>query len=212
MKEQTKSKKRWLFYLVLAVGVLLLAAATVLTVYFLTKGGDQILVEEPPVIADPDPIVPDAPPEEPSEPSSGQTVRFVSPVENASPKVNFYDVYDNKTLGWGYYHKAIDYDAAEGSTVRCIGDGVVESVTYSEFTGNLVVIDHGDGLRSYYRFVEPVDGLGKGEKVTRGEAIGTVAGAYGIERFDGVHLHFYMSLGTKPVNPTDYLDVLLEEK
>lgn len=213
MKQETKSKRKAVYYIVLAVGVLLLAAATVLTVYFVTKGNRNTLQEDPPVVEPDEPSGPVEPtPDDPVEPSLGDNVRFVSPIENAACKVDFNTVYVNETLRWAYYHKALDYDAEVGTAVRAIGEGTVETVSCDEFTGNLIVIDHGDDLRSYYRFVEPVEGLKKGDKVTQGQTIGTVAEAYGIERFDGVHLHFEMRSGKDFVNPTNYLDAILEEK
>ena len=97
-----------------------------------------------------------------------------------------------------------------------VGDGdvygIVTKVSYAKETGNLIVIDHGDGISTSYRFVEPIEGLGVGEKVTKGQKIGEVAEAYGTEAFAGEHLHLEMFLGKDPVDPADYVDIVLEEK
>ena len=42
--------------------------------------------------------------------------------------------------------------------------------------------------------------------------IAKVAEAYGTEANDGTHLHLEMTLNGKAVDPTDYIDVTLEEK
>lgn len=207
MKEaKTNSKKRLIYYLVLAVSVLLLVAATVLTVYFVSGGGGNVLEEEPPVENPENP-------EGPEEPSGGEdTVRFVSPIENASYKVEYGVIYANKTLGWYYRHKAVDFDADEGTIVRSMADGTIESISYSEETGNVIVIDHGDELRTYYRFVEPASDIRVGSSVTKGQTIGTVAAAYGTERFDGTHLHLEVKLGAAYMDPALYLDPLYADK
>ena len=206
MKEtKTKSKKRLIYYLVLAVSVLLLVAATVLTVYFVTNGGGNVLEEKPPV-EDPDD------PNDPDEPSGGDSVRFVSPIENATYKVEYGTIYANKTLGWYYRHKAVDFAADEGTAVRSMSDGKIESISYSEETGNIIVIDHGDNLRTCYRFVEPASGLRVGDEVKMGQTIGSVAAAYGTEKFDGTHLHLEVMLGKLYVDPTAYLDSTIEDK
>lgn len=211
-------KKRLLYYIVLAVCVLLLIAATVLTVYFLTTGSQEVL---------------DAPPvdqggsgneggsgdtgntgeKEPSTPSSGEdAVKFVSPIENASYTVEYNVIYKNETLGWIYRHKAVDFEAAAGTEVHCMADGTVTSISYSEETGNIILVDHGDGLKTLYRFVEPDQSLKEGATVKKGAKLGVVAAAYGIERKDGEHLHLEVELNGKPADPTEYLGEVVGEK
>ena len=93
-----------------------------------------------------------------------------------------------------------------------MADGTVESVSISKELGNLIVIDHGDGLKTFYRFVEPTEGLAAGQKVTKGQKIGEVAAAYGSEACGGEHLHLEITLGGDYVDPSDYLEPVLEEK
>ena len=206
MKEtKTKGKKRLIYYLVLAVSVFLLVAATVLTVYFVTSGANKVLDEKPPVEIPDDPNPPD-------EPSGGDKVKFVSPIEDGVYKVEYGTIYTNRTLGWIYRHRALDFACDEGTIVRAMSDGKVESISYSEETGNIITIDHGDNLRSYYRFIEPASGLKAGDEVKMGQTIGTVAAAYGSERFDGAHLHLEVTLKNHPVDPAAYLDYTVEDK
>ena len=214
-------KKRLLYYIVLGVCVLLLIAATVLTVYFLTNGTQDVLETPPTGGEDEDPSggsgnVDDKPndnPEGPSTPSGGEdTVRFVSPIEGAPCTVEYNVVYKNETLGWIYRHKAVDFEAAAGPEVRCMADGKVESISFSEETGNLILVDHGDGLKTVYRFVEPDSTLKEGATVKKGQRLGVVAEAYGIERKDGEHLHLEVELNGDPADPTEYLGDILEEK
>lgn len=213
MKEKTTGKRKALYYVILAVSVLLLTAATVLTVYF-TAGRDNVL-ENPPVDQPDDPNDPDDPddpdkPDDPDTPSGGEdTVVFVLPVENASVS-NTFGFYHNSTLGWYYEHQGVDFTAEEGTQVVSIADGTVESVSEDVLTGTQIVVDHGDGLKSVYCFVTAADGLEAGDTVLKGEAIATIAEANGSEYKDGPHLHLEVTLNGANVDPTEYLT--LEEK
>ncbi len=217
-EEKTKSKKRLIYYLVLAVSVLLLITATVLTVYFVTNGANE--VAEVPPQGEPgdnsgdEPAGPGEPvgPQDPDEPTTGETVRFIAPVENATYTMEYSQIYNNKVLRWYYRHRAIDYSADEGAAVRAMSDGVVETIYERPETGKYIVVDHGDGIKSTYRFIEIKDGLKVGDKVAQGDVIGEVAAAYGIEKSDGTHLHLEMKKDGKFVNPLDYIDAVFDEK
>lgn len=210
MKEQhTKSKKRVVYYLLLAACVLILAAATVLTVYFVTNGNNVI---DNPNTPD-NPVTPDNPdnPDDPNKPTGGEAAVFVAPV-NASYTAEYNTIYANETLGWFYRHYALDFAADEGEKVCAMTDGTVSEVSLSQETGNYILIDHGDGLVSCYRFVEPKKGLKAGDKVKAGDEIGTVAASYGSESKDGAHLHFEVTKNGVCVDPTTYIDAVLSEK
>ncbi len=209
-EEKTKSKRKLIYYLVLAVSVLLLIAATVLTVYFVTAEPDSTL-SLPPVVDDGPDEPADKEPEGPSEPSGGETVRFIAPVESTAYS-EYAAIYNNRVLRWYYRHKAIDFTADEGADVVAICDGVVETIYERPETGNYVVIDHGNRLKSVYRFVEIDKTLRVGDTVKQGDKIGTVAAAYGIEKADGTHLHLEMKQDGKYVNPFDYIDAVFDEK
>lgn len=208
-EENAKPKRKWLYYVVLGVCALLLIAATVLTVYFVTNGTGEVL-ETPPAG---DVQEPDNKPDDGNVPSGGEgTVQFVSPIEGASYTIEYDTIYVNKTLGWIYRHKALDFQAAAGTDVLCMADGKVESISYCEETGNIIVVDHGDDLKTIYRFVEPASTLKEGASLKKGEKIGTVADAYGIERKDGEHLHLEITLKGDNVDPTSYIGKDLTEK
>ncbi len=227
MSEETAKpkKKRLLYYIVLSVCVLLLIAATVLTVYFLTRGTENIL--DDPSLNDQDGDIAGGEQngdndntqqggnenQNPSVPSGSEdTVKFVSPIEGASYTVEYNVIYNNPTLGWIYRHKAVDFEAAAGTEVRCMADGKIESISFSEETGNLILVDHGDGLKTVYRFVEPDSSLKEGATIKKGQKLGVVAQAYGIEHKDGEHLHLEVELNGDPVDPTEYLGTVEGEK
>lgn len=206
-EEKTKTKKKGLYYFLLIVSVLLLAAATVLTVYFATNNTDD-LAENPPVDDNKDD---DDKPEEPDEPTGGETL-YVAPVEAEGFSVEHNAVYANTITGFYYRHQGVDFAAEAGAEVYAIADGTVTSVSLSEELGNLITVDHGDGLVSVYRFVEPVDGLEEGDKVRQGDKIASVAEAYGSEAGAGTHLHFEMTLDGEQTDPAEYLEPVYSEK
>lgn len=225
-KENVNGKKKKLvYYLILGICALLLIAGLVLTVYFVTEN-NRAVVEKPPVDQedpgnkDPqgpgnkDPEGPGNPddPAGPSDPTGGEAERFVFPVDCEDFDVSYSEIYENKSVGWWYRHQAVDFAAAAGTEVRSMAEGTVLSVSISEETGNLIAIDHGDGLKTFYRFVDPVEGLKAGDKVTKGQKIGEVAAAYGSEAFQGEHLHFEVMLNEEYADPADYLKPVLEEK
>lgn len=211
MKEQkTKSKKRVVYYLLLAACVLVLAAATVLTVYFVTDGNNVVKNPDNPDV----PVTPDDPnkPTDPDDkPTGGDAVKYVTPV-NAAYTLGYNAVYANDTLGWVYRHYALDFAAQEGENVSAMTDGTVTEISLSKETGNYILVDHGKGLVSCYRFVEPKEGLKAGDKVKAGDFIGTVAANYGSEAHSGAHLHFEVKQDGKFVDPTTLIDAVLEEK
>ena len=210
-EEKIKSKKKLIYYLVLAVSVLLLIAATVLTVYFVTDDADTTL-DLPPYD---DPTEPDDPsgnePVQPDQPSGGESVRFIAPVDGDAYS-EYAAIYGNKVLRWYYRHKAVDFTAVEGADVSCICDGVVETIYECPETGNFIVIDHGDEIKSVYRFLEIDKTLRVGDRVKQGTKLGAVSAAYGVEKADGTHLHLEMLKNGKNVNPLDYIDTVYEEK
>ena len=87
----------------------------------------------------------------------------------------------------------------------------IESI-YKEdvLLGTEIVVDHGNGLKTVYRFVTEAEGLKVGDEVEKGEVIATIAEANGNEYKDGAHLHFEVLQDGKHVDPALHLP--LEEK
>ncbi|MBR2329697.1 MAG: M23 family metallopeptidase [Clostridia bacterium] len=135
---------------------------------------------------------------------------MVLPVESASV-LNEYGFYHNQTLNTYYEHEGVDFAAEAGANVLCVDDGVVESIYKDDLLlGTEIVVDHGEGLKSVYRFVTEAENLTVGASVEKGQVIATVAEANGNEYKDGAHLHFEMKKDGVCVDPAVYLT--LEEK
>ena len=100
------------------------------------------------------------------------------------------------------FHEGMDFTAPIGTPVRATGDGEVVE-TYSTGTGPQgvkVVIEHGYGYKTVYAHLEKFT-VKKGQKVTRGEMIGTV-GNSGLSI--APHLHYEVHKNGKTVNPINY--------
>ena len=74
--------------------------------------------------------------------------------------------------------------------------------------GTTVVMDHGDGLMSYYAnlMAEPV--VKVGDELLAGDIIGGVGETALCETAQMPHVHFAMSLNDKSVDPHDYMPIL----
>ena len=101
-----------------------------------------------------------------------------------------------------HFHRGVDIASAEGHPVVASADGKVVYTGYDERGyGNLIVIDHGHGLRTFYGHLAST--LTKaGDFVQRGEEIGLV-GSTG--KSTGPHLHYEVRIFDKPVNPENYM-------
>lgn len=135
---------------------------------------------------------------------------MIMPVESVSV-VNDYGFYHNKTLNNYYEHKGVDFTAEVGAEVLAADDGVIETIYRDDvLTGTEITIDHGDGVKTVYRFVDVAEGLTVGMDVKKGDVIATVAEATGEEYKDGAHLHFEVKKDGEQVDPATYLT--FEEK
>jgi murein DD-endopeptidase MepM/ murein hydrolase activator NlpD len=103
--------------------------------------------------------------------------------------------------GEGAFHTGLDLQASTGTPVRVTADGVVESASYSGRYGKLVIVDHGNGIETYYAHLSQFLVI-PGQEVRRGEYI-ALSGGTG--RVTGPHLHYEVRLGGTPVNPYKYL-------
>lgn len=135
---------------------------------------------------------------------------MLSPLETVTV-LNEYGFYHNQTLGAYYVHAGVDFSASAGTEVLAVEKGVVESIYKDDLLlGTEIVLDHGDGLKTVYRFVTEAEGLKVGDVVEKGQVIACVAEANGNEYKDGAHLHFEVRKDGKNVDPAVYLT--LEEK
>jgi murein DD-endopeptidase MepM/ murein hydrolase activator NlpD len=98
-------------------------------------------------------------------------------------------------------HKGIDLAAYSGTPVVAPADGRVEAVDRDSGLGNVVVIDHGYGIKTLYGHLLQTY-VHAGMRVKRGETIAAV-GNTGLST--GPHLHYEVHVNGQAVDPLRYI-------
>lgn len=98
-------------------------------------------------------------------------------------------------------HTGLDIAASKGTQIKVVADGTVISAEYSGSYGDLVKVDHGNGVETWYAHTSKMY-VKKGEKVKAGDVIALV-GSTG--NSTGPHLHFEIRINGEHVNPQNYL-------
>ena len=107
------------------------------------------------------------------------------------------DPFENKIA----MHKGVDYAAVEGSDIIATGAGVVTWAGSRYGYGNLVEVNHGNGLVTRYGHAKTVL-VQTGDIVEKGSVVALV-GSTG--RSTGPHTHYEVLVGGKQVNPEKYI-------
>lgn len=100
------------------------------------------------------------------------------------------------------HHSGVDLAAPDGAPIRAIQSGRVVFADPHGGYGNLIVVEHTNGLTSHYGHCASI-GVQLGEQVRSGQIIGTV-GKTG--RVTGPHLHFEIRKDGQPQNPEKYIE------
>lgn len=104
--------------------------------------------------------------------------------------------------GHAAFHAGIDFPGNYGQPILSAARGKVSFVGQRQGYGNVVEIDHGNGLMTRYAHLSGfASHVGQG--VVRGDTIGRM-GSTG--RSTGTHLHFEVRLNGQAVNPRRFLE------
>lgn len=98
-------------------------------------------------------------------------------------------------------HNGLDWAGPRGTPILASADGVVKRAGRQGGYGNLVIIQHEFGIETYYAHLNSID-VRVGQRVSRGQRIGGM-GTTGAST--GVHLHYEVRVGGRPVNPLTYI-------
>lgn len=98
-------------------------------------------------------------------------------------------------------HTGLDIATSLGTGVRAIAPGTVTYAGYKGSYGNLVIVDHGNGVQSYYAHCSQLY-VSSGQNV---DSNSTIAAVGSTGNSTGPHLHLEIRINGQPVNPQNYL-------
>ena len=99
------------------------------------------------------------------------------------------------------FHTGMDIATASGTPITSIASGTVTYSGWKGSYGNMVIIDHGNGVQSYYAHCSALY-VSVGQSVSGGSTIAAV-GSTG--NSTGPHLHLEIRVNGATVNPQNYL-------
>ncbi len=101
-------------------------------------------------------------------------------------------------------HNGLDIAAPKGTPVYAMTDGIVRLAADTfYYSGNFIMLDHGQGLSSVYLHLSHKD-VKEGDRVKKGDKIGEI-GQTG--RSTGPHLHWGVQWYDKKIDPQGLLDL-----
>ncbi len=98
-------------------------------------------------------------------------------------------------------HTGLDIATATGTPIKVVAAGTITHASYTGAYGNLVKVNHGNGLETWYAHTSKMY-VSVGQKVEAGEVIAAV-GSTG--NSTGSHLHLEIRINGQHINPQEYL-------
>lgn len=140
------------------------------------------------------------------EPVKVKDPEFIMPVEG---EISTGFAKDNliysETLEEWIVHLGIDIKAERATVVKASEAGTITSIKNDPRYGLTVVIEHTNGYKTIYSNLLTTEFVTEGEKVEKGQAIGTVGNSAAFEIVDEPHLHFEITKDNVNVDPNIYL-------
>lgn len=112
--------------------------------------------------------------------------------------------YNETTRDWRT-HDGLDIAADAGTEVVAAADGQVYTIYQDDIMGTTVVIRHTGGYTTKYASLDENLAVSVGDRVTRGQVIGTVGNTALVETVMGPHVHFSVTCQDILMDPLDFL-------
>lgn len=137
---------------------------------------------------------------------SQKELNFEKPVDGEIVKEYAKDnlVYSNTLQEWTT-HLGIDIKADKTTVVKAAETGTVKTIKNDPRYGLTIVIEHENGYQTIYSNLLSSEFVVEGEKVEKGQSIGTVGNTAAFEIADEAHLHFEVLKDSIQVDPNIYL-------
>lgn len=141
-----------------------------------------------------------------SKQESKKELTFAKPVEGEMMREYAKDnlIYSETLKEWTT-HMGIDIKAEKTTVVKAAEAGTVKSIKNDPRYGLTIVIEHEDNFQTVYANLLTSEFVVEGEKVEKGQSIGTVGNTAVFEIADEAHLHFEILKESLPVDPSIYL-------
>ena len=138
--------------------------------------------------------------------SAKQELNFSKPVDGDVIKEFAKDnlLYSNTLQEWTT-HIGIDIKADKTTVVKSAEAGTVKSIKNDPRYGLTIVIEHENGYQTVYSNLLSTEFVVEGEKVEKGQSLGTVGNTAAFEIADEPHLHFEILKDSVQVDPNIYL-------
>lgn len=122
---------------------------------------------------------------------------FIKPVEGGYISSNY--GYRKEEL-----HTGVDIAVVKDTEIYASADGIISFAGWCGGYGNLVIIDHAEGYKTYYAHCNSLN-VEEGQEVKQKDVIAYV-GSTG--RSTGYHVHFEIRKDKELLNPNDYTELI----
>lgn len=141
-----------------------------------------------------------------SKATENKELSFEKPVDGEIVKEYAKDnlIYSNTLQEWTT-HLGIDIKADKTTVVKSAEAGKVKFIKNDPRYGLTIVIEHDNGYQTVYSNLLSSEFVVEGEKVEKGQSIGTVGNTAAFEIADEAHLHFEILKDSIQVDPNIYL-------
>ena len=131
---------------------------------------------------------------------------FIKPVEGEIIKEFAKDnLLFSQTLQEWTVHTGIDIKADKTTIVKSAEAGTVKSIKNDPRYGLTIVVAHDNGFETVYSNLLTSEFVVEGEKVEKGQSLGTVGNTAAFEIADDSHLHFEILKDSIQVDPSIYI-------
>ena len=140
------------------------------------------------------------------EPIKVKNPEFSMPLEGETYRSFAKDtlIYSDTLQEW-ITHLGIDIKAPRTTVVKAAEEGEVIAIKNDPRYGLTVVIEHVNGFKTVYSNLLTSEFVSEGDKVEKGQSIGTVGNSASFEIVDEPHIHFEILKDDIQVDPNIYL-------
>lgn len=131
---------------------------------------------------------------------------FLKPVEGDIVREFAKDnlIYSETLQEWTT-HLGVDIKADKTTVVKSAEAGTVKTIKNDPRYGLTIVVEHENGYQTVYANLLTSEFVVEGEKVEKGQSLGTVGNTAVFEIVDEAHLHFEILKDSVPLDPSIYL-------